>query len=205
MQRILKYTSWKVVCGYILLFLLSILGAILIYKQITQFIHKENSSDNSNQKLFIIGNVLTSLYESEALSNAFVQTGVQSYFQRYMDILTETEAGIHDLKTLTTRKEQYLRIDTISHLLEKKVRNLQELAQVKQSLAPDDFYSKAIADIEARRDSAHNRINIRERLVTTIDTSYIKPEKKKRRWLFFKAKQDSILQVSQSQHTIIDT
>lgn len=205
MQRVLKYTSWKVISGYILLFLLSILGAILIYKQITQFIHKENLSDNSNQKLFIIGNVLTGLYESEALSNAFVQTGAQSYFQRYMDILAETEAGIHDLKTLTTRKEQYLRIDTISHLLEKKVRNLQELAQVKQSLAPDDFYSKAIADIEARRDSAHNRINIRERLVTTIDTSYIKPEKKKRRWLFFKAKQDSILQVSQSQHTIIDT
>ncbi len=204
MQTISRYTSWKVISGYVLLFLLSILGAILIYKQITQFIYKDEQNGSSAQRLFFIGNILTGLYESEAVSNAFVQTGSRNYFQKYLNILEETEANIRSLKSLTIQEEQQLRIDTIRLLLEKKVRNLQELVQVKQSLAPDNFYSKAIASIEARRDSALDKINIRKRFVTTIDSSYIKSEKK-RRWLFFKAKPDSVLKISQSQHTIIDT
>lgn len=205
MQTVSKYTKWKVISGYILLFLLSIFSTILIYKQITQLIHKEDQNGSANQRLFIIGNTLAGLYESEALSNAFVQTGLQNYFQRYIDILDETENNIDSLKTLTSREEQKLRIDTISRLLEEKVKNLQDLVRVKQSLAPDDFYSKAIANIEAKRDSAQDKINIRKRFVTTIDSSYVKSEKKKRRWLFFKAKPDSVLKVSQSHQTIIDT
>ena len=204
MQTVSRFTPWKVIGGYVLLFLLSVLSAILIYNQITQFIYKEEQEDGSTQRLFFIGNILTGLYESEALSNAFVQTGAQNYFRKYLNILEKTEADIHSLKTLTIRKEQQLRIDTISQLLEKKVLNLQELVRVKQSLAPDDFYSKAISDIEAKRDTAQEKINIRKRFVTTVDSSYIKSEKK-RRWLFFKAKPDSVLKVSQSQHTIIDT
>lgn len=205
MQTVSKYTKWKVISGYILLFLLSIFSTVLIYKQITQFIYKEDIGGDANQKLLLIGNTLTGLYESEALSNAFVQTGAQNYFQRYVNILDETDNNIDSLKGLTTRKDQQLRLDTISHLLEEKVKNLQDLVRVKQSLAPDDFYSKAIATIEARRDSAQDKVNIRKRLITTIDSSYIKSEKKKRRWLFFKAKPDSVLKVSQSSHTIIDT
>ncbi len=204
MQTVSRYTSWKVIGGYILLFLLSILSAILIYRQITRFIYKEEQTGTPVQRLFFIGNILTGLYESEALSNAFVQTGARNYFQKYLNILEKTEADIRSLKTLTTQKEQQLRIDTISLLLEKKILNLQELVQVKQSLAPDDFYSKAISDIEAKRDSVQEKINIRKRFVTTVDSSYIMSGKK-RRWLFFKAKPDSVLKVSQYRHTIIDT
>jgi len=63
MQTISRYTSWKVISGYVLLFLLSILGAILIYKQITQFIYKDEQNGSSAQRLFFIGNILTGLYE----------------------------------------------------------------------------------------------------------------------------------------------
>ncbi len=117
MQTISRYTSWKVISGYVLLFLLSILGAILIYKQITQFIYKDEQNGSSAQRLFFIGNILTGLYESEAVSNAFVQTGSRNYFQKYLNILEETEANIRSLKSLTIQEEQQLRIDTIRLLI----------------------------------------------------------------------------------------
>ena len=63
MPSLSKYTQWKVIGGYSLLFLLSILAAVLIYKQIIELIVSEENSDNPNRKLFIIGNTITGLYE----------------------------------------------------------------------------------------------------------------------------------------------
>ena len=46
MPSLSKYTQWKVIGGYSLLFLLSILAAVLIYKQIIELIVSEENSDN---------------------------------------------------------------------------------------------------------------------------------------------------------------
>lgn len=199
-----KYTKWKVIGGYSLLFLLSILTTISIYKQITRLIVNEENTGNSSQKLFIIGNTITNLYEAEALSNAFVQTGSKNYFRKYRAIMERTEDNIDSLRNWTTRLDQLFRIDTISDLLEEKVRNLQDLVYVKNSFTPEEFYNKAITNIESGRDSLQEEINVRRRFVTTVDSSYIKSEKK-RRWFLAKPKQDSILKVSTSHHMIVDT
>ena len=205
MPSLSKYTQWKVIGGYSLLFLLSILAAVLIYKQITKLIVNEENSDNPNRKLFIIGNTITGLYESEGLGNAFVQTGSRSYFLKYRDLIEEVESNIDSLRDLTTRLDQILRLDTIDDLLDQKIRNLQDIVRVKQSFVPDDFYNKAIASIESGRDSLQGT-DIRKRHITTLDSSYTKSEKKKRRWLFFsKTEPDSVLKVSVSHHTVIDT
>lgn len=204
MQHVSKHTKFKVIGGYILLFLLSIFSTILIYKQITRLIVNEEIVSEANRKLFIIGNTITGLYEAEALSNAFVQTGVKGYFQKYMAIMDETEMNIDSLRNWTTHPEQKLRIDTISTLLEDKVSNLQDLVYVKRSFIPEEFYSKAIAHIESK-DSLQKETNVQKRFVTTLDSSYVKSDKRKKRWLFFKAKPDSALKVSVSHHTIVDT
>ena len=120
MPSLSKYTQWKVIGGYSLLFLLSILAAVLIYKQITKLIVNEENSDNPNRKLFIIGNTITGLYESEGLGNAFVQTGSKSYFLKYRDLIEEVESNIDSLRDLTTRLDQILRLDTIDDLLRKR-------------------------------------------------------------------------------------
>ena len=178
MPSLSKYTQWKVIGGYSLLFLLSILAAVLIYKQIIELIVSEENSDNPNRKLFIIGNTITGLYESEGLGNAFVQTGSRSYFLKYRDLIEEVESNIDSLRDLTTRLDQILRLDTINDLLDQKIRNLQDIVRVKQSFVPDDFYNKAIASIESGRDSLQGT-DIRKRHITTLD-SYT-PNQKKRK------------------------
>jgi CHASE3 domain sensor protein len=167
MPSLSKYTQWKVIGGYSLLFLLSILAAVLIYKQIIELIVSEENSDNPNRKLFIIGNTITGLYESEGLGNAFVQTGSRSYFLKYRDLIEEVESNIDSLRDLTTRLDQILRLDTINDLLDQKIRNLQDIVRVKQSFVPDDFYNKAIASIESGRDSLQGT-DIRKRHITTV-------------------------------------
>ena len=145
MPSLSKYTQWKVIGGYSLLFLLSILAAVLIYKQITKLIVNEENSDNPNRKLFIIGNTITGLYESEGLGNAFVQTGSRSYFLKYRDLIEEVESNIDSLRDLTTRLDQILRLDTIDDLLDQKIRNLQDRIRKRQP-ARDGYPEKTHYD-----------------------------------------------------------
>lgn len=205
MQKISRHTKSKIISGYILLFLLSFLTIILIYKQITKLTVDEMGISETNQKLYLTGNTITGLYEAEALSNAFVQTGSRGYFRKYLDIIGEVQNNIDSLKSLTTDSAQLSRIISINDLLEKKIQNLQELVRVKQSLAPDQFYSKAIASIESGRDSITDYPNVRKRVVQTRDSTYVKAEKKKRWRLFSRQEPDSVLQVTFSEHIIIDT
>lgn len=205
MQKVSKHTKLKVISGYTLLFLLSILTTLLIYKQITKLIINEETIGSANRQLFTISNTVTGLYESEALSNAFIQTGSRDYLKKYMMIMEETENNIDSLRSQTTRLDQQLRLDSIGYLLNDKIRNLQELAYVKESFVPEEFYNKAIANIESGRDSLREEINVVRRYVTTTDSSYIKTRKKKGWWIFSKTSPDSTLKVSTLHHLIVDT
>ena len=130
MQKESRYTQWKIVAGYLLVILLGVVSATLIYKQFTRFIVNEETTDSTNQKLFIIGNTMTGLYEAEALSSAFAQTGSHSYFRKFTSILQETKENIDTLKALSQQPQQQIRIDSIYALLEDKINNLQELVWV---------------------------------------------------------------------------
>lgn len=202
MQKVSKNTKFKVIGGYTLLFLLTLLSTVLIYKQITKLIINEEDQNNSDRKFFIVSNTITNLYEAETLSNAFIQTGMSKYFRKYVEILDKTGQNIDSLRQLTLLSEQVSRLDSINRLLESKVRNLQDLVYVKQTLVPEDFYNKAIASIESGKDSLPTRLDIRPRYITTLDTSYIKNEKKKRRR---SSEPDSIINVTRSYHIVYDT
>lgn len=202
--EIFKHTKFKIITGYVLLALLSITAGLIIYKQISRLAENNTSTENVNQKLFIIGNITTGLYEAEALSNAFVQTNSRRYFQKYKASIEQVEDNIDSLQTLTSHQYQQQRLDSIHFLLNEKVQNLQNLVKVKQLLVPDEFYSKAIASIESGRDTS-TTANIHQRTVTIADSSYVPTGKKKRKWFLGKAEPDSVLKVTISHHTVIDS
>ena len=202
MQEASKNTKLKVIGGYSLLFLLTLLSTILIYKQITKLIVNEGNSGDTSRRLFIVSNTINNLYEAETISNAFIQTGMSKYFRKYVEILDRTEQNIDTLRYMTTRLEQISRLDSINNLLDNKMHNLQDLVYVKRSFVPEDFYNKAIASIESGKDSLPTFPDVRPRYITTFDTSYIKIERKKRRR---NSEPDSILNVTRSYHIVYDT
>lgn len=204
-----KQTKLKIIVSYILLFMLSIMAVVFIYKQITQLTVSEGGVSQANQKLFIIGNTITELYEAETLSNVFFQTGSNNSFQKYIDIMRQVGVNIDTLHHLTNQEEQALRLDSISILLKEKTKNLQALIKARQSLTSNEFYDKAIASIESGRDSVKKEPpKIQQRIITTQDSSYVKTETKRKGflgWFTSKSKQDSVLKVTVLQHVMIDT
>lgn len=202
-----RHTKFKVITGYLLLFILTIAAITFIYRQISHLSDNEGLVSTANQKLFIIGNTVTGLYEAEALSNSFLQTGSGSSFRKYVEIIRQVELNIDSLKRMTTEPEQQARIDTIHLLLNDKIRNLKELIKVKKSQEPEGYYNKAIALIESAKDSAEAAPDIRQRVVTTFDSSYIKTTKKKKGFLgLFSSRQpDSTLQIRIENRVVWDT
>lgn len=204
MQTESRYTKWKIITGYSLVILLSLVSAALIYEQITRFIVNEENQEDVHQKFFIIGNTMTGLYEAEALGSAFAQTGSQYYFRRFTDVIQKTKENVDTLKTLSRQPDQQLRIDSISILLEEKIKNLQELVWVKQSFSPEDFYNQAIATITGQ-DSINQNPYIHQRIVTRLDTTYVPTQKVVKRWIFSKTVTDTIPKISLIQQIVTDT
>lgn len=207
MKKINTHTSFKVVTGYILLFIVTLLAVIFIYKQILRLTGDEGAGIPSNQKLYIISNTITTLYEAEALSNSFLQTGSGKDFQKYLLLMDETGSNIDSLKKLIQDPQQQLRLDTIQLLLKDKMKNLKDLIQVKQTYSPQDFYQEAIHLIESQRDSLNETPNIHKKTITTLDSTYVKTGKKRKGFLgiFGPKLPDSTLQVTVKKYIITDT
>lgn len=202
-RKVSKNTKLKVIGGYSLLFLLTIVSTILIYREITKLIVNEGSVSDANRKLFIVSNTITNLYEAETLSNAFIQTNESRYFRNYVTILEETEANIDSLRDMTTQLNQILRLDTVTTLLQDKLKNLEDLVYVKRSLVPEDFYNQAIASIESGKDTTkQENVTVYSRMITTWDTTYVVTTKK--RW-FGRTETDSTLSITPSYHFVYDT
>lgn len=153
------------------------------------------------QKLFIISNTLTKLYEAENTGIAFSQTGTQKNFDTYMKLIEDIKDNMDTLKNLSISSEQNLRIDTINTLLGKRIENLKDLYYVKKYYIPEDFYNKTIEKIGTLKDSADIIPDLREKIITVIDSSYIIRERKG----LFRTKRDSILKVDTTLHRIVDT
>lgn len=203
-----KQTKSKIILSYILLFALSFIAVVFIYKEVTRLTVGEEGVSEANQKLFIIGNTIAELYEAETLSNVFLQTGSNNSFRKYIGNMEQVEKNIDSLRHLTTQEDQQLRLDSISMLLGRKTKNLEALIRARKSLTSNEFYDKAIASIELSRDSIEQKAEVRQRVITTRDSSYIVNERKRRGFLGLfnsRGKQDSTLQVTISKQTILDT
>lgn len=207
MQKLSRHTKFKVVAGYSLLTVICFIAILFIYRQVVQLAVDDTENGHANQKLYMIGNTVTGLYEAETLSNSFLESGSGNTILRFVDVMKQVEAAIDSLKLLTTRPDQKLKIDTIELLLNEKKQNLRELIQAKKILTSDNFYHKAIETIESNRDSIREYLNIHRKVITTTDSSYIKSPKKKKGFLgLFSSKEpDSSLKVTVSKQMISDT
>ena len=201
MQRPFKFTKLKLITGYILILLLGAIAIVFIYKQTIALTQKGNDEIVMQQKLFIISNTLTKLYEAENTGIAFSQTGTQKNFDTYMKLIEDIKNNMDTLKNLSISSEQNLRIDTINTLLGKRIENLKDLYYVKKYYIPEDFYNKTIEKIGTLKDSADIIPDLREKIITVIDSSYIIRERKG----LFRTKRDSILKVDTTLHRIVDT
>ena len=209
MQRPFKFTKFKLIAGYVAILLLSLFAIGFIYNQTMGLAQKDDTEELTRRKLFVTSNTLAKLYEAEGISLAFMQTDSKSNFSAYMALMEDIGRSIDTLKQLSNTREQALRLDTINTLLSKRLQNLRQLIYVKRYSIPEDFYNKAMEEIESLRDSSEQEVNIVTRYVTRQDSSYVRNEEERpgffKRLFGGKHEEDSVLQVTTYQQLLVDT
>ncbi len=200
MKKIRFSTKIKhlVIFGYLLLFLVMVLGIVLIYNNLVVFSERK-TKDEDIKELVIVSNTISKLFELECAQYLITSEKSKMYFEKQDSIKPEILANIDTLKRMTTEISRVNKLDTIVLLLEKKEKNLKDISALLDSIrnAPTIIKSTTSTFVPPKINKDIDELLERNNVFfveRNTDTTVIKSEKKK---LFgrlvdaFAGKQDS--------------
>lgn len=167
----------KVVFGYILLIAIAICSVTYIYKVIEQVAGEDEPDTKPRQKVYLVTNTLSLLYESEALGQLLGMP--ENEFKHFNRTLNRAQNNMDTLRTLVSDSTQLLKIDTIGMLLERKRWNTRRLLETWDESNMEHLYNENIAKAIAIQDTVVEQIEIQERIEVKQDTVVVPPRKRR--------------------------
>ncbi len=148
MKNTKRSVTFKIIAGYLLAGLLAVTAFWVIYQQLGNYTQITEIKNQNNEKLFLVGETITGLYEAESLTRNIIQTSDVKKFITYkakIDTILKTINQVSEISddTLQTRK-----IDSIKHLIDSKNKNLEELIKVYEERKQKGLYETAIDELE---------------------------------------------------------
>ena len=161
----------KVILGYLLLILIAVCSVVYIYNIIEQFAGEDDPNNKSREKVYLVTNTLSLLYESEALGQmvGFPQ-GEIKHFNR---TLNKALQNMDSLRTLVSNPALYPKIDTIDMLIEQKRWNTRRLLETWRETNAEHLYTQNIEKVIARQDTMIRQVEIQERVIVHQDSTVI--------------------------------
>ena len=199
----------KVIVGYLLLILMAVCSVVYIYNIIEQFAVEDDPDHKSREKVYLVTNTLSLLYESEALGQVIGRPqGEINHFNR---TLNKALQNMDSLRTLVSNPALYPKIDTIDMLIEQKRRNTRRLLETWREANSEQLYTQNIEKVIARQDTMVRQVEIQERVIVHQD-SVKTPQARKQRGFFRRLadvfsppKMDSVVVVNTTRQIVTDT
>lgn len=203
------HTTSKVILGYLLLILVAVCAVVYIYNVIEQFADEEDPSSKSREKVYLVTNTLSLLYESEALGQVIGRPqGEISHFNR---TLNKALQNMDSLRTLVSNPALLPKIDTIDMLIEQKRLNTRRLLETWRETNAEHLYAQNIEKVIAQQDTVVRQVEIQERVIIHQD-SVKTPQPRKPRGFFRRLadafsppKEDSAVVVNTTRQIVTDT
>ncbi|WP_109302281.1 ATP-binding protein [Aquimarina sp. AU474] len=148
MKNTKRSVTFKIIAGYLLAGLLAVTAFWVIYQQLNNYTQTTEMENENNEKLFLVGEAITGLYEAESLTRNIVQTYDTNKFKTYktkIDTILYTINKVSEISddTLQTRK-----IDSIKYLIDSKNQNFQELITIYEQRKKKGLYETAIDELK---------------------------------------------------------
>ncbi len=199
----------KVILGYLLLILIAVYSVVYIYNIIKQFADEDDPNSKSREKVYLVTNTLSLLYESEALGQVIGRPqGEINHFNR---TLNKALQNMDSLRTLVSNPVLYSKIDTVDMLIEQKRRNTRRLLETWRETNAENLYAQNIEKVIARQDTMVRQVEIQERVIVRQD-SVKTPQPRRPRGFFRRLADvfsppvaDSAIVVNTTRQIVIDT
>lgn len=197
----------KVIIGYIVLMIIALASLAYMYRMVEDVTEGEDLNDLPRQKLYLVTNTQTLLYESETMGQLLNMEGDDyAYFNETLDKARE---NIESLRHLVPDEELRHKLDTIDMLIERKRKNTEALLEIWQE-AGQDLYAKNIESQLTKARPMVQEKGVKEHIITKSDTSVVITPKKRSFFqrlaeVFVPSTQDTSIVVSGNQHLQKDT
>ncbi|MFL9845312.1 hybrid sensor histidine kinase/response regulator [Flavobacterium rhizosphaerae] len=151
-----KAIKYKVIAGYLLLFITAVVSVLFIYTQILKIaIPSVNNSENS--KILRVSNTIARLYASEAVGRNAILTTSSENLERYNLLVDSIGKQIDSLKTDAT-SSQATKFDSIQLLLKRKKRSIAEIVSYRRQYEKKSRFEIAREKIYSTNDSIRSRV-----------------------------------------------
>ena len=164
------HITLKVILGYLLLIAIAICSVVYIYRIIEQVAGEEEPDGKARQKVYLVTNTLSLLYESEALGQLVGMP--QNDVNHFNRTLNKAHSNMDSLRVLITDSVQLLKIDTIDMLLRQKRLNTRRLLETWKETNTEHLYTINIEKVIAEQDTFIEQKEIKEHVVVKQDTIF---------------------------------
>ena len=201
------HITLKVILGYLLLIAIAICSVVYIYRIIEQVAGEEEPDSKARQKVYLVTNTLSLLYESEALGQLVGMP--QNNVNHFNRTLNKAHSNMDSLRVLITDSVQLLKIDTIDMLLRQKRLNTRRLLETWKETNTEHLYTINIEKVIAEQDTFIEQKEIKEHVVVKQDT--ILSQKKPRGFFrrladaFSPSREDTSIIVNTTRQIVTDT
>ena len=201
------HITLKVILGYLLLVAIAVCSVVYIYQIIEQVAGEEQPDSKARQKVYLVTNTLSLLYESEALGQLVGMP--QNNVNHFNRTLNKAHSNMDSLRVLITDSVQLLKIDTIDMLLRQKRLNTRRLLETWKETNTEHLYTINIEKVIAEQDTFIEQKEIKEHVVVKQDT--ILSQKKPRGFFrrladaFSPSREDTSIIVNTTRQIVTDT
>lgn len=201
------HITLKVILGYLLLVAIAVCSVVYIYQIIEQVAGEEEPDNKARQKVYLVTNTLSLLYESEALGQLVGMP--QNNVNHFNRTLNKAHSNMDSLRVLITDSVQLLKIDTIDMLLRQKRLNTRRLLETWKETNTEHLYTINIEKVIAEQDTFIEQKEIKEHVVVKQDT--ILSQKKPRGFFrrladaFSPSREDTSIIVNTTRQIVTDT
>lgn len=202
------HITLKVILGYLLLVAIAVCSIVYIYQIVKEVATEEEPDNKARQKVYLVTNTLSLLYESEAMGQLIgMPKNDVNHFNR---TLNKAHRNMDSLRVLITDSVQLLKIDTIDMLLRQKRLNTRRLLETWKETNAEHLYTINIEKVIAEQDTIIEQKEIKEHVVVKQDTIY-SPKKQPRGFFrrladaFSPVKEDTSIVVNTTRQIVTDT
>ena len=167
----------KVLLGYLFLVVIASFTVWLIYTEVVRFSSEKTRLNPLDKKVLLINSILTNLYQAEGFERTYLQTGGYDYYAAYELVMDTIYQQIDTLISLSSTSTQRTHADSIHMLFDRKRKNLQELAAIRNSGSADEIYRTAMQRLMHDRDSINHRLQVYKTITTNRDSIYVMQKK----------------------------
>ncbi len=148
MKNTKRSVTSKIIAGYLLASLLAVTAFWVIYQQISNYTQIAEIKNENNQKLFLVGEAITGLYEAESLTRNIIQTSDVFKFKIYKAKIDTILITINKVSKISDDTLQTQKIDSIKYLIDSKNENLEELIKIYEQRKQKGLYETAIDELK---------------------------------------------------------